>query len=652
MARLVRDLTVPKIRGLERALARGLSAGGKPLADAAILWLCDRPSRFHLGDGRNELYNAPATTLIRSLAPVCSQSVFERLQSTILSYHDDWERISFHVQFEYAQKGNYSVGNSWGEAQNHLLHALPVDRMSLHAIHRASIWRAKCGDPSEKRPLSEYSSGGWVTSSIPPSRRQLVSDREWRRIIAREWPKHDGRPWKQHDPDTVGEASLKHFAEAFGNAAQQAPKRFAKLALKIPPTADPAYFAALVGALAKCPASEDEPNNVTVRELEAIVDHIGNCRNAAYVHSLCRLIESHSEVVWSDAVLHRIVSYVDHPEPRAGEFTMHASRSSDGQMEPDIETSAINCVRGCVAGAINHLLWICPDAYEGLSSAAERLLADENPAVRLEAIGACLPIWNRDKDRAIRLVLSACDHPDDRVLQGRWLSRLIRYARGTHLDDLAPLIDRMAKSSMEKVARRGSAWATACWLDDGHLPELFTLCRSGSKAQRLGVATAAVEYATSGDSCESGHPLIIELFDDEDSDVRSEAAQVFRIEGVFDRPGGTDLTSAYVRSRAFLDDPHSLFYPLSDYRGALASLAVPILEAVDVMCNQLAEPSRDISRGVGLIGNEASTLLLRLYELAYGNNDEQLQSMCLDRWDAMLRNRVGMTETHLKQLDD
>ncbi len=392
MARLVRELTIPKVRGLERALVRGLSSGGKPLADAAILWLCDRPSRFHLGDGRNELYNAPATELIRRLAPLCTQSVFERLQSTILSYHDDWERASFRVQFNRTQNGNYGIRNAWGQAQNHLLHALPVERMSHQAIHRASIWRAKFGDPSEERPLSAYASGGWVTSSIPPSKRRLVSDREWRRIIARKWPEHDGRRWKQHDPDTVGEASLRHFAEAFGNAAEQAPKRFARLALEIPPTADPAYFAALIRALAKIPASGDGPESVTVRELEEIVDHIGNCPDSAYVRGLCRLIESHREVAWSDAVVDRIVSCVDHPEPRAGEFAVRTSRPSDGQMEPDIETSAINCVRGCVAGAINHLFWIRPDAYERLCSAAERLLADENPAVRLEAIGTCLPI--------------------------------------------------------------------------------------------------------------------------------------------------------------------------------------------------------------------------------------------------------------------
>jgi hypothetical protein len=652
MAQLLNSMSPRQARGLERAITKGLVAGDSTLADRAIQWLCDQPARFRLGDGHDELHWQPARDLVARFVPHCSETVLKQLEAAILAYHDDWERDSVKWQLEDLKEGRL-CRNDWGHAQNVLLGALPEDRMSPTARSAAATWRGKFGDPADERPPGALATGGWVTSPIPPNRLLFVSDREWLRIIRTDWSQHDGRLWRQHGPDVVGEASLRHFADALGAAARQNTERFAALALRMPANSSPIYFAVLLRELTATNAPQDANGweSASVADLEAIVDHVGDCDDRSYVEAVCRAVRERDDGHWSDRMLDRVVSYVAHPHPSLEEFTCHREKDEDGKMEPDVGGTAINCVRGAVAGAIAALLWKRPDAYDQLLPAAERLLRDPHPSVRHEALGACLPIWNRDRSLAVRLVVAACDHENERVLGSRWLGRLISYARVGHIEQVAPIIERMARSSEHGIAESGATWATACWLDGGHLAELARSCRNGSKAQRSGVVNAALQYFANGDAVDRSGPIVVQMFRDADRDVRLRAAGVFRRKDVFTVAECVDLAGAFVRSTAFRDDPGSLLHPLSECGGDIMRYAQVVLDAADILSGSLAEKTRDVRQRNAFAGNEVSVLLLRLYEHAYGARDRKLQEECLDRWDAMLQNRIGMTESHLRLLD-
>lgn len=671
MTQMLRLLKAPKIRGLERAIAKGLVAGGDDLADAVVTWICDRTSRLHLGDGHEELYWSPAIGIIARFAPLCSEPVYTRLERVILDYHDEYETVTVRRQCECVREGHYDLGNSWGRAQNHLLHALPASRISQTAKLRASAWRTKFGDPAAERPLNALGGGGWVTSPIPPDKLQFVSDREWIRIIATAWPAHEGRRWKQHGPDVVGEASLRQFVDAFGIAAGRAPRRFARLALKIPPTMNPAYFASLLRAFANEQPSESIPENepVSVQEVEAIVSHVGNCTDGEYVRSICWLIESRREVKWSDVMVNAVLSYIDHPEPGPDQFTAHTNKGPNGTMEPDVEMTAINCVRGNVAGAIRHLLWTRPDTFERLLPAVKRLIADSHPSVRIEAIGACLPIWNHEKELAVQLMLDACGHSDDNVLQSRWLEQMIALSRLHHLKKITPLLERMCCSSFEKVAEHGAMWAVANCLQEDVFDHrwirrlllklgligrrrrrLAFRCEAGTVAQRIGASVAADQVYRTRKHTKAAAKLLKKMFNDESSDVRNRAGRVFRGDDVFSLTATPRLAEQFVRSRAFQDDPSDIFHPLTEFAGDLRPFATAILSAADVLAGPLAAASRDFQQRIGLAGNDLATVLMRLYESTYGV-DRKIEKSCLDRWDLLLSRRVGMTERNLLALD-
>ncbi|MCH9033251.1 MAG: hypothetical protein IID42_01950, partial [Planctomycetes bacterium] len=233
----------------------------------------------------------------------------------------------------------------------------------------------------------------------------------------------------------------------------------------------------------------------------------------------------------------------------------------NSEREPDISLTSINCVRGRVASAIAHLIWVRPDAVERLLPIAEQLLADPHPAVRYEALSACIPMLRHNKERAVQMAVDACDHPDDRLLGSRWLNRIISASRTSHLKQLGPVIERMAKSEVPSVAESGAAWATACWLDKGELATVVEECRVGRESQRMGVAEVACEYFAKGLAINTSETLLIEFFGDPSKKVRDGAAVVFRYEGVFDLNRTPELSAAFVASPAFLDDASHLLSP-------------------------------------------------------------------------------------------
>ena len=135
-------------------------------------------------------------------------------------------------------------------------------------------------------------------------------------------------------------------------------------------------------------------------------------------------------------------------------------------------------------------------------------------------------------------------------------------------------------------------------------------------------------------------------------EIRRRAGGIFREEALLAQESAVELTQAFVNSRAFLDNPDDILYPLDEYVGDILPYADVVLSAVNRVCTLLAEETRNISSRIAYAGNELSKLTLKVYETSYEKQNKSLQDRCLDCWDHMLKNRIGMTEKHMMQLDD
>lgn len=320
----------------------------------------------------------------------------------------------------------------------------------------------------------------------------------------------------------------------------------------------------------------------------------------------------------------------------------------------NILTSAINCVRGCAAEAIHRLLFKRPELFPTFVPAIQHLVQDASPAVRVAAIGLCLPVFNINSDMAVDLFVRACEIDDDRIFEARYANDFIAYARHRHFNRLEPIIERMMKSDNQKVASCGAAWATGTWLQTGRLESWMSACKNGTVPQRKGVADVASNWISEEedeDFIQKCVTLLKELFNDDNSEVRDEAASVFYRENIFHRTEMTTLSQWFVDTRAFDDDPSRLFSGLESYTGSLRGYSKTLLTTCEKLSGPLLEASRDFSLNIAGCTMELSSLLLRLYEQSQDVGDQGLQAQCLDAWDMIISSRAGGLYGVLEKID-
>lgn len=451
-------------------------------------------------------------------------------------------------------------------------------------------------------------------------------------------------------PDRVGEASHEHFAADFGHVAEQQPQRFAKLALQIPRDAYPGYMSRILWAV----ALKEPPDSVkgkerekwkpaTGEQVEALLEYTGYSEERDQAVSFCRLLEKRSDAKWPAQVLDRLVRYAtEHPDPHPDKFSV-GRIGGNGQHVPDVINSAINCVRGCAAGAICKLLFDQPEVLGKFEGAIESLVNDVSPAVRVAAMQVCLPMLNIEKDKAVALFVKACDMADDRILEGAYADRFITYSWHTHLEALEPIIERMARSENGQVATLGAGWATGIWLRNGEMGAIKEECCCGSVEQRKGAAQVAARWLRAGANVAKHLDLLRRFFVDNDREVRHKAAGVFRKEERLHIPDVVSLSEYYVGTPSFNDDPSMLFYGLEDYTGDLASYAGALLKAGEKLSQALAPAARNIATRAALATRIFAKLMLRLYEQTYNAREKKLNLRCLTIWDRLLE--AGVVET-------
>lgn len=109
---------------------------------------------------------------------------------------------------------------------------------------------------------------------------------------------------------------------------------------------------------------------------------------------------------------------------------------------------------------------------------------------------------------------------------------------------------------------------------------------------------------------------------------------------VFSLPNACGIVARYIKSKAFADDPSSLT-PFSEL----------ILMICEVFSSSLRDAARDMSTRIAGDARTIPPMLLRLYEQAYGKGDTQTLQRCLDAWDLLLENRVGVTRDLMQAVE-
>ena len=463
------------------------------------------------------------------------------------------------------------------------------------------------------------------------------------------------RRWKQLDEHYAGAADHEHFADDIMEMTKMQPQRFANLALKIPETVNSKYIKKILWGLMVSGPKPDEQKNAsegkigppaTPLQIEKLLLHVGYVEDKELATRFCDLMKKWAEISWSPEVLELLVRYAcEHSDPEKDVFL---SRYNKNREEiPDVETTSLNCVRGCAAGAIMSILFAHPSLFSVLEHAIDKLVADPSPAVRLAAIRACVPILNIDRDLAVEYFLRACHMEDDRIFQNRTASTFIRYSRHTHLDEIEPVIERMVLSDIPELASEGASWVCAVWLESGKMEKLMQECLSGTIQHRKGIASVMADWVQDKKYEKECKEILKILFFDKDEEIGETAAECFREQSLYNSPDFLDFGLAFVDSPAFLKSTTELIEGLSEYPCSLKPFGNLLLRMADIFSNSLVHDARNMQTSISGDARRLTILLLRLYEQSQQPLDRNLQIRCLDALDNFVRLRIGGTYSNL-----
>ncbi len=615
-------------------LLLALYAGGAARhADEAVLLLCEEPWRFECGFSDSPHWCAMET--IRAVLPHCTAENRQKIEAAILDYVPDYECTRYGYK-------------NYGLAQFELLSAITPELRSTRAQARFGELERKFGTPpGGPRGIV----AGWVKPPIEKDDAVRMTDDQWLGAIA----KHDldERPW--HEDFKGGARDLAQVLEA---QAKEEPERFARLGLRFPADANPVYLERTLAALTGAPITTDLKLKICRKAFEetleacgkSIADLIGSIEGPLpddAVRMLQRLATEHEDPareVWQDTQPLSVIDIRQMAKSSSGETSAKDAGDSKAYYNGDPHHHGINTTRGRAARAIQKLILTDPTCVDRFRPALERMVQDPSAAVRSCVAGTLRAVARHDPALGLSLFLKM-DLSEDRLLATDDVYGFIRDAIRDNFAEVEPVLKRMLRSPEPDVRKAGGRLASLAALHGQNSASLVDEALRGDACTRLGVADVAsanIAVPQCRAWCEA---RLVALFDDDDADVRREAASCFRRVGHGTLETLEKLIAKFCDSRAFQEDSSSIIHALEKTRGQLPGTTCDVCER---FLDRFSDEARDIRTSRAGDAHDVTELVFRTYQQ---HQDDKWTARSLDLIDRLCLERSHDAQRAFEQFE-
>ena len=594
-------------------LLLALYAGGAArYADEAVSSLCDEPWRFECGFSGSPHWCAMEA--IRAVFPHCTIENRERLEVVVLDY------VHPHERTPYGYKRT-------GHAQFALLSAIPAELRSLRANARFAELTRKFGRlDSEPQVIAARR----IESPIEKKAADKMTNDQWLHAIAKY--RSDGPAYS-----TQGEfkGSALELARMFETRVHEEPDRFTRLSLCFPADANPVYLEHTLSALRSAAAAVDLKLQVGRKAFDESRAHCGK--------SIADVLGSIEDMLPDDAIemLHWLAT--EHDDP-AVELWQENTDGGGTYWDGDIHTAGINTTRGRAAEAVRDLILRDAAYVERFRDTLDRMLRDPSASVTSCVAGTLRAVAYRDRELGMSLFLSM-NLPEDRLLATHHVYEFIRDRLRDNFAELRSVLERMLRSSELEVCEAGARLASLAFLMDHNAADLVGEALHGDARHRFGVAQVASAKIAMPECRRWSEETLVVLFDDDDSDVRNEAASCFRQlkNDVLDTYG--DLIAAFCDSSAFQEDSFWILHTLEESLGRLPGTTCLVCEK---FLDRFADEARDIRTHRAGDTPTVATLVFRTYQQ---HQNDEWTGRSLNLIDLLCLEGIGDAGSHLDQFE-
>ena len=578
-------------------LQHAFTAGAVHFADDAVSDLCEQSWRFECGYSDSPYWIA--IQLIKEITPLCSDENRARLEKAILNYTTNYEQTP----------DGYKLR---GHACFNLLSGIPVELRSKNARSRFAELERKFGKTiSTPQKIKAYR----IDSPIEKSAAEKMTDEQWLSAI-KKYNSEERHNWENLEKGTALE-----LARMLQECVKQEPKRFSQLSLRFPKGTHPFYIEHTLNALKGATASTELKLEVCRK---AYTETPIDCGKA-----LVDLLGSMEEPLPNDAMQMLDWLATVHPDPEE-ELWNKKTVSGDTYYGGDILTYGINTTRGRAALAIRDLIQRDKSYIQHFQPTIKHLANDKSVSVRACVSSTLLAISNHEPEFALEQFLGLVKPRGSQIGNERLLStyeveRFVNFGLNKHFGRLRDVIERMLRSELPETAQVGARLASiALLLHHENAKTLVEEALHGHALQRMGVAQVATRNIGHSQYRQWSEQNLLMFFDDDDRDVRAEAATCFRSMEGQSMESFENLITKFCDSAAYQEDSFSLLNALEDSSHRLPGITYNVCK---IFLERFSDEARDFRTRRSGDSRSVTTLLLRTY---HQHQQDEWASKCLN----------------------
>ena len=471
-----------------------------------------------------------------------------------------------------------------------------------------------------------------------------LSFREWKGIITnKKISKVRSDYWKEVKGGFI-ESTVFEFASDFRERVSENPTEFLQNMLDLENEVIEEYVSALFDGI----AYSEHLDEINIKLLEKIFEKYRYDYETERAKTLCYITRRCKDVSWSDAVIEMLIDIAEnHKNPKPGESCIASNDTKIMNSVETLETDAINCTRGVAASAIGHLLWERKELFEKFESTIMKLMQDENIAVRFASLEALWPIYYIDKDWTVSNVLSIFES-DNRTIGYRRSKWLFVCEYKTHKTEMKSLLEKAFFSSDKRLIQISGYAIAEIYLRYDAFENIINQIENLNKEQADALLEMFIVYLDREEYNSKVKAVLCKFIRKEISkELEYTWARVF-----YDERVELKRDKEFLRELMSSDVGVKLLYVFMDYlkKGQQLSDYAEIIIDTGKSIFQGQKKILDVDYPMEY---NLSKLMIALYdEVCNIGKSKEYEAQCLDIWDLMFENRIGITRDLMEKLTE
>ena len=310
----------------------------------------------------------------------------------------------------------------------------------------------------------------------------------------------------------------------------------------------------------------------------------------------------------------------------------------------DIQTAGINTTRGRAAIAVWDLILRDADYVGRFRNTLARMVCDPSASVLSCIAGTLRAVAYRDPELGI-LLFRRMNLSEERLLATRHVYGFMRDRLRDSFAELRPIVERMLRSSEPEVCETGARLASLALLMGQNAEDLVEEALHGDARHRLGVAQVASANIAIPECRRWSEAKLVALFNDDDADVRGEAASCFRQlkDEALDTYG--TLIAAFCDNRAFREDSFWILHMLEESLSRLPGTTCLVCER---FLDRFSDEARDIRTSRAGDTYTVTKIVFRTYQQ---HQNDEWTGRSLNLIDRLCLEGLGDAGSYLDQFE-